>query len=73
MKYIFIQIFVQVDSHVDYAVVNCPELYCSGIRIQKIVLHCLYRLRTNYTWLNHLSIKIPTKDTLPVNEDFLAI
>ena len=32
------------------------ELYCFGIRIQKIVFYCLYR-RTNYVRLNNLNIK----------------
>ena len=33
------------------------ELYCFGIRIQKIVFHCLYKSKTNYIRINSLNIK----------------
>ena len=36
------------------------ELYCFGIRIQKIVFHCLYKSKTNYTQIISLNIKKTT-------------
>ena len=41
-----------------------PEFYCFGIRIQKIVFHCLYRSKTNYTRLNSSNIKRTTRAKL---------
>ena len=47
IKHIYIQIFVQVDPHVDYI----------GITIQKIILYWFLRWRTNYIRLDNLNIK----------------
>ena len=33
------------------------ELYCFGIRTKKIVLHCLFRLKTNYIRFNNVTLK----------------
>ena len=50
-----------------YKVLSCffmgllrSKLYCFGIRIQKIVSHCLYKLKTNYMRINNLNIKKTT-------------
>ena len=44
------------------------ELYCFGIRIPKIVVHCLYSCRTSYIQCNKLSIKKLTKDNWVINK-----
>ena len=36
------------------------EFYCFGIRIQKIVFHCLYKSKANYLRINRLNIKKTT-------------